>query len=292
MSSKVELAQANIPYPEKGDDAWCIRAIGDGVWLMAVADGLTMNAGGVAARWVIEHILQTEAHASSRTLFADLQRALVMKAEHDAASQTTLTAGVLTLLVDASGERLKFDFFAIGDSPILCLFQNGDDFPYQRAEVHGPPYPAQPGRVYSTVQLAPAGIVGRVAFGSVEIGRGEVLMVCSDGLPQRSVFSRDFLSISRKSGHMRLCDWLCGSEPYSDSRLEEILSGYSLRGDVTDDVTLLVARIPTPQSVEIRSEAPASNKQTRVRVAVGTLRRLRAKLSSRETLSHTRLHNA
>jgi hypothetical protein len=256
MSPKVELAKATIPYPGKGDDACCIRVIGDGIWLLAVADGLTMNAGGAAASWVIEHIELTEAHTSPRTLFAELQHALD-QTDHDAASQTTLTAGLLRLIVDDVNERLRFDYFAVGDSPILRLLKTGGEFPYQRFEVHGRPYPAQPGRVYATVQLAPGGVVGRVAFGSVDVDAGEVLIVCSDGLPQHAVFSRDFQSISRRSEHLRLCDWLYGSEPYSDSKLEEILSGYSLRGDISDDVTMLVARIPTPSNGESESQVPS-----------------------------------
>jgi hypothetical protein len=242
-----------------------------------------MNAGGAAARWVIEHIQRTDAHTSLRTLFADLRHAVSVQAEHDTASQTTLTAGLLTVIEDDSGERLRFDFFAIGDSPVLCLFKDGNDFPYQRFEVHGPPYPAQPGRVYSTVQLAPGGVLGRVAFGSVELDRGEVLIVCSDGLPQRAVFSRDFQNMSRQSQHVRLCDWLFGSEPFSDSRLEEILSGYSLRGDISDDVTLLVARIPKHVGTEIVSQAPAHRERNHVRRFLGSLSHRRATLFPRRT---------
>lgn len=244
MKYSIDLAHALIPYPNKGEDACCVRRLDEDRWLLAVADGLTMNEGGDAARWAIEHLSATTATASPRALIAELKRQLAAQAGTRNHSRTTLTAGLLSLVEDSYEPRLHFDFFGIGDSPVWCVVRSDDpEFPYQRHSVYGSIYPSLTARVYATLHLAEGDVIGKVSFGSVDVGPGEVLVVCSDGVPERSILARDFLSYSSSEQYERLCEWLFRPDPYNDEALFRILRGYLERGSLSDDASLIVARL-------------------------------------------------
>ena len=58
----IEIAEANLPYPSKDEDACLVRSV-DGaemVKLLAVADGLSMSGGRLAAQTIIRILNQVD----------------------------------------------------------------------------------------------------------------------------------------------------------------------------------------------------------------------------------------
>jgi serine/threonine protein phosphatase PrpC len=235
----IEVACSQVPYPNKDEDAFVLREVGDH-FILAVADGLSMRNGGAAARWVAEHIKTTTATDCIYALYDNLVDCLRHVDSGQTESETTLSCGILR-----RGNRprtLVFEYFAIGDSPIWKLVESGDDrYPYQRYLVCGSPYPAENAKLYSTVSLQDRRITGAVTFGSVTLSEEEVLVVCSDGLPEREVLVRD---LARENS---LCRWLFGKAPYTNKSMQEVLSDYGSRDIFLDDTTVIAARLPQPK---------------------------------------------
>jgi hypothetical protein len=242
----IDVASAQVSYPSKGEDTFIARRIGD-AWLLAVADGLTMDNGRAAAQWAVEFLASTCATNSIRTIFDEMLVHLRSDVRSHPRSETTLSCGILTH-ADAP-DTLRFSFFAIGDSPIWKIVRTHDArYPYQRYLVHGAPYPSETARLYSTLRLKERDISGAVSFGSVDIEPGAVLVVCSDGIPEREIMVRD---LAAETAAIRLCDWLVGPQAFSDEGLEEVILGYERRGLLSDDATLIAART---LSVAVSSE--------------------------------------
>lgn len=109
------------------------------------------------------------------------------------------TCGILRQLSDEGETFLRFEYFAIGDSPIWKVILGDSKYLFQRVLVHGPLYPAETARVYSTLRLHKKDIIGSIAFGVTEVALGEVLVVCTDGIPEREVFIRDFAPPTKKT---------------------------------------------------------------------------------------------
>jgi serine/threonine protein phosphatase PrpC len=235
----IEVACSHVPYPNKDEDAFVLREVGDH-FILAVADGLSMRNGGAAARWVAEHIKTTTATDCIYALYDNLVDCLRHVAPGQTESETTLSCGILR-----RGNRprtLVFEYFAVGDSPIWKVVQSGDDrYPYQRYQVYGSPYPAENAKLYSTVSLQDRSITGAVTFGSVTLLEEEVLVVCSDGLPEREVLVRD---LAREKS---LCRWLFGKTPYTSQSMQDVLTDYGSRDVFVDDTTVIAARLPQPE---------------------------------------------
>lgn len=242
----LQLAVATLAHQGKGDDAKVNRELG-GRWLLAVADGLTHHSGGIAAREVIELLEKLEALPNdARALFEDL-RAALPRAGTSPESRTTLTCGILSVEDRGGAPALVFDFFAIGDSPVWRVVRgpDGDRYPFQRYTLHGAPYPSETSKVYGTVRPHhPEPLQGTVSFGRAEVPAGDVLVICTDGIPERDVFVRDHAGPVERGGAAEyLCDWFFGARPYADMSLKKVLDGYARRNVLYDDATLIAARL-------------------------------------------------
>lgn len=246
----VEIAYAQVQRPGKGEDAFLVRPLDAerSRFLLAVADGLTMNGGKAAANWAVDclkSIATTATVTSAREVFGLLKAALISEVGQYEESETTLTCGILTLIGDSSGDFLRFDFFAIGDSPIWKVILGEGRYPYQRMSIHGGPYPAETARVYATLRLHMKDIKGLVTFGSVDVVQQEVLVVCSDGIPEREVFVRDLTRIAKvpSDPNVGLCQWFFRPSPYRSYELADVLDDYDRSGALFDDATIIVARL-------------------------------------------------
>lgn len=268
----IDVAYSQVLYPYKGEDTVVLRQVGDR-FVLAVADGLSTRNGLAAARWVAQRLLVTDAADSVYSLFDDLTEALRRESACGDESETTLSCGILRK-GDRSG-TLVFDYFAIGDTPIWKVVRSGDDrYPYQRYLVHGGPYPAENARLYSTISLRDRSITGAVSFGSVVLGEAEVLVVCSDGLPEREVLVRDLGSERPKT----LCSWLFADSPFTNESLDEVLADYQHRDVFVDDATIIAARLGRAAAAEesVKSmpatvDAPADSASVEDECTAGTI---------------------
>lgn len=253
MTAAMEIAYAQIQRPEKGEDAYLVRTLDEdgSVVLLAVADGLSLNDGKAAAQWAIGYLGEAAIADNPHVIFSDLRRELASRrlTEQSESSESTLTCGIVRRIAEGEEEYLRFDYFAIGDSPVWKVIVGDSDskYQYQRIAVHGPPYPAETARVYATIRLHMGDIRGAVTFGSIEVAAGEVLVVCTDGVPEREIFVRDFnSSVAAKSG---LCRWLFQKLAYDNKSLGQVLSSYEERGVLFDDTTLIAARLSPVRSL-------------------------------------------
>jgi hypothetical protein len=253
-----QLAFAKLPQEGKDDDAGTLRSLGDR-YLLAVADGLTHHSGRIAAQEAIAALEGIETiPADARSLFERF-RAVLPGSGDSPESQTTLTCGILS--VEERGEALSLvlDFFAIGDSPVWRVVRGpaGDRYAFQRYALHGAPYPAETSKVYGTVRPHhPESIQGAVSFGRAEISADDVLVICTDGIPERDVFVRDRAQTAAADAPPYLCDWLFGRDPYENAALERVLRGYASRGVLYDDATIIAVRMAVP-SIEAVEEPRA-----------------------------------
>ena len=267
MKITMEIADAQIQQKGKGEDDCLVRALDDEgmVQLLAVADGLSLSGGKAAAQWTIKCLKQlagdrTKQPAdvdSPRSIYRAIKRALA-DAQQDEQSETTLTCGILRQLTNENETFLRFEYFAIGDSPIWKVIPGDSKYPFQRVLVHGALYPAETAKVYSTLRLHKKDIIGSIAFGVTEVAVGEVLVVCTDGIPEREVFIRDFTPPEegnrRKAG---LCDWLFQERKYKKKNLKEVLARYDELGILFDDATIIAARLG-PASIALKDQIATS----------------------------------
>ena len=232
-----DIAWGQALHTHKGEDTVVVRPIGDG-FLLAVADGLSTRNGLAAASWVADRLNLTNATDSIYSLYDNLAEALRKESPSADESETTLSCGLLRV-----GDRpgtLVFDYFAIGDTPIWKVVRSEDDkYPYQRYLIHGGPYPAESARLYSTISLGDRSITGAVSFGSVVVSESEVLVVCSDGIPEREMLVRDLSSMREK----KLCSWLFANSHFTNESLAEVLADYQHRDVFVDDATIIAARL-------------------------------------------------
>jgi hypothetical protein len=129
---------------------------------------------------------------------------------------------------------------------------NDSKYPFQRLLIHGSPYPSETARVYSTLRLHERDIKGVVTFGAVEVALNEVLVVCTDGIPEREIFVRDLSDPAKEEPDSPgLCRWLFQTELYDNSKLEKVLKDYDNSGILFDDATIIVAR---PVSILVEAD--------------------------------------
>jgi hypothetical protein len=252
----VNIASGCRLQAEKGEDAVLVRSEGDS-HLLAVADGVSMSDGRVAANTVIDILRNAPRLDDARTVFADLLAALPRAGDYPS-SATTLTCGVLRPVLADASPHLRFDFFAVGDSPIWRVVQlpAGGRYSFQRYVVHGTPYPSETAKVYATIRphnLDP--IAGSIAFGRVDIPISESLIICTDGIPERDIFAREQLnSGSEPNGRpLTFCEWLFEPTVYDDKSVERLLENYDSRGLLYDDASLIVVRLRIRQVIASRS---------------------------------------
>lgn len=242
---RIDIARAVVQLPDKGEDRALLRRIGDAeTYLVAVADGLTCNGGEAAAEWAIEYLEGVSCTNGIHGIYRDLRAALSQLPPGAPESETTLTCGIVTAPSAGLMPALNLDYFAIGDSPIWKVISGTGRFPYQKFQIHGSPYPAETAHVYSTLRLHSRDVKGPVSFGSVEVCEGEVLVLCTDGLPEREVFIRDLSRTSEGlgGGSPSLCTWLFQASGYTNEGLFEILSRYSKAGLLFDDASIIAVR--------------------------------------------------
>jgi len=239
----IDIASAQTSVPGKGEDSLVVRRLsGDaGRLLIAVADGISMQNGKAASLWVAEFLRSMPEPSGIRDIHTRLSEALATRDQPRELSGTTLTCGILSE-VDAVGtSALRLDFFAIGDSPIWRIVQSrSEKYRYQRYTVHGSPYPAEGRRVYAALWLDGREISGDVFFGAAEFGPNEVLVLCTDGVPEREVMVRDLEVLDRPT----LCAHLFQADAYASPRLQEVLESYGQAGLLYDDASMVVARMP------------------------------------------------
>lgn len=268
MRITIEIAEAQIQQEGKGEDDCLIRPLDDEgiVKLLAVADGLSLSGGKAAAQWTINYLKELAANRvkrpadldSPRSIYSAIKRALA-EAHQDEQSETTLTCGILRQLSDEHETFLRFEYFAIGDSPIWKVIPGDSKYPFQRVLVHGPLYPTETARVYSTLRLHKKDIIGSVAFGVTEVALGEVLVVCTDGIPEREVFIRDFAQSDKKNSRKEgLCQWLFQERKYNKKKLKQVLARYDELGVLFDDATIIAARLG-PAPLTLKDAIPSSS---------------------------------
>ena len=302
MRIAIEIARAQVQQKGKGEDACLVRRLDEKgmAQLLAVADGLSMSGGKAAAKWVINQLgkltkLRKLTDVDTpRSIYTALKRALEESREV-VQSETTLTCGILRQLSDGSEPFLRFEYFAIGDSPIWKVIPGDSKYPFQRFLVHGPLYPAETARVYSTLRLHKRDIRGSITFGVTEIALGEVLVVCTDGIPEREVFIRDLVRPTGVDpGRSGLCHWLFQRRKYRDVKLKGVLTAYNDRGILFDDATIIAARlgpVPTTAADMIRSAPDSHMDQESViepqNPISNTLEVENARSSTSDSLPHT-----
>jgi len=156
-------------------------------------------------------------------------------------SHTTVTCGIVTLTYNC--DHLRFDFFAVGDSPVWKIVPaRGEGLNFQAFTVYMGPVPAHQSHVYATVDLQAGSIQGSVYFGSVEIGPGESLIVASDGIPDTRIIWDD-QDPKRNRTSPKLGLRLLNPKPLDNNVLAGILKAYDQRGLlIDDDASLIVVR--------------------------------------------------
>lgn len=243
----IEIASAQLLRPDKCEDKVLVKILNDGRYLVAVADGLSLSAGRFASELVITILTAATEVTSARSIFEYLRTALIgMSGEHPE-SETTLTCALISEVDSFGVPYLRCEYFAIGDSPIWRVARApiGDRYAFQRYLVHGPPYPGETAKVYATVRSRrDVDIKGSVAFGCVEIPSNEVLVICTDGIPEREIFGRE-QSMREPLSDRRplLCEWMFAEKEYDDNDAHQVLRTYDERGVLYDDATLVAVRL-------------------------------------------------
>jgi hypothetical protein len=217
-------------------------------YLLAVADGLTSENGGAASQWVVDALDSIVRNSESgsltaRTVFDALSQALHRDQIRGglAESHTTLTCGIISAV--ESSEHLRFDFFAVGDSPVWKIVPaRGEGLKFQAFMVYTGPVPGHQSHVYATVNLGAGSVDGSVYFGAVEVGPGESLLLASDGIPDtRIIWDDQDPKHNKKSPQLGLR--LLDPKPLGDNVLAGLLKAYDKRGLlIDDDASLIVVR--------------------------------------------------
>ena len=67
----MEIAHAQIQRPEKGEDALMLRRLEgpETRFLLAVADGLSLQAGAAAAQWVTDYLERAQIPDDIRAIY-------------------------------------------------------------------------------------------------------------------------------------------------------------------------------------------------------------------------------
>jgi hypothetical protein len=257
----IEVASARKLQSDKGDDDLLVRWEGDSI-LLAVVDGLSMADGRAAATAVVDTLRSLERITDAHSVYQELVSKLPCGIEAPN-SATTLTCGVLRTVRSDNSSWLRFDFFAIGDSPVWRVVRLDGEGPYsyQRYVIHGAPYPGEPAKVYATVRPHNREPVrGSVAFGSVDIPLHEVLVLCTDGVPERRLFSREAQRIDAgvEEGRRNFCQWVFGPKQLDNEEALRYLDGFHQQGVLYDDATFIVARLRAPNMETSKSTASVS----------------------------------
>jgi serine/threonine protein phosphatase PrpC len=245
---KIEISKATRPVPGKGQDRVFSASLRGGRHLIGVADGLTGERGEFAAEWVskeLQAMARRHSFPNARSVLRQLkQRLAIVARENQPDSHTTLTCGIVEWVGKDAHAHLKFDFFAVGDSPAWRLVPcNLGGLAFQGFTIHGAPFPGEQGRVYSTVDLAAGRIDGVVHFGSVDLEPGEALVIATDGLPEGRLFWDD-QEPEDAEGSPQLMRRLLDDTPLSDEQLLQILHDYdAARMLVDDDASIVVVRV-------------------------------------------------
>jgi serine/threonine protein phosphatase PrpC len=262
----IEVAKACRWVKGKGHDrALAVKVAGyEDVYLVAIADGLTSENGGEAAQWAVSALERIAGEGlrgdfSARRVFERLSKSL------DAAvaqrsfpnSHTTLTCGLVSLVRNENVAALRFDFFAVGDSPVWkVLPTKTEGLTFQGFIVYNGPVPGEQGHVYSTVNLGRGSIDGVVYFGSVDVETGEVLILASDGVPDARVFWDD-QDPKRNKLSPRLALRLLDPSPMLDETLAKLITEYDAKHLlIDDDASLVVVRTKSEPLQERGSPFP------------------------------------
>lgn len=164
-----------------------------GVWLLAVADGVTASdLPFEAAERVVECTAECferdprqEPHVLQRRLAGTLRQRQRLFGP-DKSGSATLT--VVTLTEERRRGEVTARFFACGDSPIYVASPGPltEEYPetFLTVQVHGKPLQVvNAGRVYSYVDVASGVFRGRIATGTFRLKVGDICLIFTDGFP-------------------------------------------------------------------------------------------------------------
>src|SRR5437588_12193920 len=118
----IEVSRVCRLIEGKGHDRIFVAGLPGSVerYILAVADGLTSENGGIASQWVVDALEQIVGNCdltglTARTLFNSISHALG-RDQGLPDSHTTLTCGIVSSARQYS-QHLHFEFFAVGASP-------------------------------------------------------------------------------------------------------------------------------------------------------------------------------
>ena len=252
---ELQWANANLPTTGKDEDVVFIHTLApNNKLLLGVADGISSSNGRYAAQWVASAMseLASKQGVGSWSL-RKLQDEFVKRLAADACklslenSHSTLSCGIAGVHLGVSGPYIRFDFFAVGDSPIWRVIRPASgELSFQASIVYGPPIPSEISGLYSWVNLAEGCIEGQIHFGSVDIMPGELLIVATDGVPESRVLFEDQDRDSYIKSP-RLIESFLNSARINDALLMGLLCDYEQQQLlVEDDASLAVVRLVWP----------------------------------------------
>jgi hypothetical protein len=267
---KPTLQWAKACRPTRGEDrVFTFPLAGRRALLVGVADGVSSANGRYAAEW-IEQTMRDVANTAkgrvlgARKLFRIVSDALVVSdvlpITETMDSLSTLSCGICRLRDDDGSPILRFEFFAVGDSPIwrFTRLVPPREPSFQASVVYDSPTPREQGLVYSFVSLLNRRIEGRPHFGAVELAEGEMLLVASDGVPEWRIFGED-QDPKYSSDSPKLIDRLLSAESITDELLEKALLEYDRRGMlIDDDASIAVVRWAYQRQTPIEPETELS----------------------------------
>ncbi len=247
--AQLELQWGKACRPTKGQDRIFAHWLRDRhALLVGVADGVSSGDGETAATWLEEAIGRIAYNANHafniHELFAQLKEELKKISPIVAkgtVSQSTLSCGICEAFPNDRICAFRFDFFAVGDSPIwrVARIANGGELHFQANVVYAGALPAEIGRLYSYVNVSAGEIIGNVHFGSVEIADDELLIVASDGIPEWQIFAHD-QDEQHGADSPKLVELAFAETVLNDGFVKRVLSEYDAKRLLIDDDASIV----------------------------------------------------
>ena len=250
-NTHIQWAKASLPAEGKDEDAVFAIGLQDKKRLLVgVADGISNANGRSAAQWIAKTMNDLASKPqcvkwSIRELYTKMVQSLKNHvAEVDSQrSRSTLTCGFVSTVETSHGQKLRFDFFALGDSPVWVVrFVNRGSFRYQASVIYDAPVPSEMSVLYSWLDLEAQEISGHVHFGTVELDPDDLLMVMSDGIPEHILLMQD--QEKERGNSPQMLDAIKESFVLNDEILNKLLMAYQDQHLlIDDDASAVVVRL-------------------------------------------------